>query len=160
MHGPLLGWAKLKGHEIYWETRDGCEFAMARVSGVPFDHYPFKEHGADAIVAIKKLLVRAKFWHGAVNRLPQCATLPSRNTWETNNYTLKKEFGSAWNPEGAESQGPGVSSVSGGLLVLQSAPEGVELLIKDPNMFSNVLGFEIQTYVIILQLGKSKHVYF
>ena len=140
MHGPLLGWSKLIGAEIYW-TKDGrCDFGMCRLPGVPFDHFPYSDHGRDAICAMKSLLLQANLWIGCANRLPSRAAIPSQSTWETNLYLLKKEFASAWpeivpspaSPEGeANIVADCLSACQTGFQVLQRAPAGIELLIKD-----------------------------
>ena len=78
MHGPLLGWAKMKGHHLYMAEQDGLEFCMSRVPGASFDQYPFVEHSHDVCVAIKRCLVQGGFWLSTSQRLPTLAQLPAR----------------------------------------------------------------------------------
>ena len=97
MHGPLLGWAKMKGHDLYMEKQDGLEFCMSRVQGLRFEQYPFKDHGLDICHAMKHLLIQGGFWSGTTQCLPSAAQLPKQSTYDQNMALLKKEFGQMWN---------------------------------------------------------------
>ena len=135
MHGPLLGWAKMKGHDLYMAKQDGLTFCMARVPGLSFEEYPFGDHGLDICIAIKHLLVQGGFWMGTSQRLPVCAQLPEQSTYDLNLALLVKEFGPMWqdNLNKEDFSMPSASGVS----VLRCAPEGTKLLIKDMDLLKN-----------------------
>ena len=83
VHGPLLGWAKMKGDELFEFEQPG---ELVRPSSTPcrgshgltFENYPWIEHAGDAVAGARRMLQRMGAWsypaenvHGAGVRAPQ-----------------------------------------------------------------------------------------
>ena len=69
VHGPLLGWAKMKGDQIfvYHQTMssrdDTISYLMLRRHGLEFGLYPWHGHLKDAAKGTKNMLVALGEWH-------------------------------------------------------------------------------------------------
>ncbi|CAJ1425824.1 unnamed protein product [Effrenium voratum] len=118
-HGPLLGWARMMGHELYFHVyaEDQPPFLMARVPSLQYCEYPFLDHTKDICEGVKQLFCQAGFWKVPTLKLPVGMALPSMTPERQNEQLLA----CAW-PDG----------VMSGMI-----PDGVELRILNKQVIAH-----------------------
>ena len=121
----------MKGQNIYLytEPKTGESWPMPQIVGLPFEEYPFSEHGADIVAGIRSHLKKANFWKGAY-AVPAGAILPSGTCLSRNTVLLHTEFGEA--PASPSDRYRAIGDI--GNKVLWTAPEGIELKIKQADV--------------------------
>ncbi|CAE7851255.1 unnamed protein product, partial [Symbiodinium sp. KB8] len=69
LHGPLLGWAKMMGDQIFVHSQqvgtrdDTIQYLMPRRVGLEFGLYPWHAHLKDAVAGAKAMLTALGEWH-------------------------------------------------------------------------------------------------
>ncbi|CAJ1409692.1 unnamed protein product [Effrenium voratum] len=93
-HGPLLGWARLMGHELYYHifSQDQPPFLMAKVPGLTYQEYPFFGHTKDIVDGVKDLLMQAGLWRAPTLRIPVGMSIPSQSLVQMNTQILNTLF--------------------------------------------------------------------
>ena len=76
VHGPLLGWAKMMGDELYeFEQKGGVEtlkYTMPRRHGVTFENYPWNQHAGDAVAGARSMLQHMGAWSYPAENVRGC----------------------------------------------------------------------------------------
>ena len=121
----------MKGQNIYLytEPKTGESWPMPQIVGLPFEEYPFSEHGADIVAGIRSHLKKANFWKGAY-AVPAGAILPSGTCLSRNTVLLHREFGEA--PASPSDRYRAIGDI--GNKVFWTPPEGIELKIKQADV--------------------------
>ncbi|CAE7690217.1 unnamed protein product [Symbiodinium sp. CCMP2592] len=85
-HGPLLGWARMNGHELYYHIygENNPPFLMAR--------YPFFRHAFDIMEGVKGMFMQAGLWKVRGLVLPSQMRIPDRSPAALNKSLLAQHF--------------------------------------------------------------------
>ena len=133
-HGPLLGWAKIRGHELFKERHGTHEFINVRIPGLTWEEYPFHHHVLEVCAVIKRMLMQSRIWQGISQPSPTAAHLPADSVAVRNRQLLANEFGPSMVDRiiGESVSSESTAPSGNGFGVLQQTPAGLSLMIRDP----------------------------